>query len=371
MGPGVNCLSGIIRIDVSGKPYLTKHSPEDRFRHKIDAHWPPRNGRGWRLADLLMKLLMGCFQGTADCHERIKLLQEFVAVAAFRLGFQLQEPKALILYGPRAGNGKSQVLELMRGLLPSTAVSAVPPNRFNDDKFVAELAGKLLNAADELSNSTALTSDRFKAIVTGEPTLARAVYSQPFSFRPMAQHAFATNALPPIRGGADAGLRRRLMILQFDRVIPPGERIPNIGRRIGESEADQLLDFAVEGAAQVARTGTYSVPPSSQEALRSWFASVDPVVGWLEQAVDISDPSAVVRTRAAYDDFQNWTASEGYHERALPWIAAFTRRVQSAGKGITTRRLADGSYFVGMKVMPRTPTRRSSLLAVIPGRNDA
>jgi P4 family phage/plasmid primase-like protien len=265
-----------------------------------------------------------------------------------------------------ASNGKSQLLDAVRGLLSSTAISAIPPDRFSDDKFVAELPGKLLNAADELSNSAALTSERFKAIISGEPILARHVYRQPFSFRPVAQHVFATNVLPPIRGGVDAGMRRRVMILRFDRVIPPEERIPHLGRLIGELEADQLLDFAVEGAVRMARTGTYSEPLSSQEALRGWFASEDPVMAWLEQAVDTSDPTALVRTRVAHNDFENWAVSEGYHERWLPRIAAFTRRVQSAGIGITTRRLADGNHFVGMKILPRTPVRRPSLLAVVP-----
>jgi P4 family phage/plasmid primase-like protien len=269
----------------------------------------------------------------------------------------------LILLGPTAGNGKSAALDLFRALLGSSAVTAIPPNKFREDSYVARLPGKLLNAADELSTSVALASDKFKAIVTGEPIPARALYSQPFIFRPTAVHVFATNALPPFRGGVDAGIRRRLAILLFDRVIPPEERIPHIGQRIGELEADQLLDFAVEGAMLVIANGGYPQPESSQRALREWL-SEDPVIAWVEQRVDTSDEEASVRTKEAYMDFQNWMYSEGYQERELLGMKGFTRRIQSVGMGITKGRRADGAYLRGMALRPSTAAaKRLSLVA--------
>jgi putative DNA primase/helicase len=53
--------------------------------------------------------------------------------------------------------------------------------------------GKLLNAADEVS-SAAIASDTFKAVVTGEPVSGRDVYRSVITFRPVAQHIFATNS---------------------------------------------------------------------------------------------------------------------------------------------------------------------------------
>jgi len=63
--------------------------------------------------------------------------------------------------------------------------------------------------------------------------------------------------------------------------------------------------------------------------------------------------------------------SEGYHERAIPPHGAFTGRVQSAGKGITMKRRAEGNYFCGMRLLPNTTTAKSlSSFAVIRGGND-
>ena len=66
-----------------------------------------------------------------------------------------------------------------------------------DERHIIGLAGKLLNASDELSFSAAIVSDTFKAIITGEPVDERNVYKSRVEFRPMAQHLFATNTLPP------------------------------------------------------------------------------------------------------------------------------------------------------------------------------
>ena len=65
----------------------------------------------------------------------------------------------------------------------------------------------------------------FKQIITGEPLTVRDLYKSAFEFRPVAQHVYATNNLPSFKGGMDRGVRRRLMILSFNRVIPVQERV--------------------------------------------------------------------------------------------------------------------------------------------------
>lgn len=53
------------------------------------------------------------------------------------------------------------------------------------------------------------------------------------TFRPVAQHVYATNTLPTFAGGMDRGVQRRLQVLVFNRVIPEEERIEHIGLRVG------------------------------------------------------------------------------------------------------------------------------------------
>ncbi len=91
-------------------------------------------------------------------------------------------------------------------LLPASAICSVTAARMGDERHIVGLVGKLLNASDELSSSAAITSETFKAIVTGEPVEGRDVYKSRIEFRPIAQHIFATNTLPPFQGGMDRGV---------------------------------------------------------------------------------------------------------------------------------------------------------------------
>ena len=78
---------------------------------------------------------------------------EVAASAALGYGPRLTKPKAAVLAGKTAKNGKNQFLDPIRGLLPPGAVSSLPLGKFGEDRYIVQLAGKLLNASDELSSA--------------------------------------------------------------------------------------------------------------------------------------------------------------------------------------------------------------------------
>jgi phage/plasmid-associated DNA primase len=185
--------------------------------------------------------------------QKIALVQEIAGAAALGHGPKLRQPKAVILWGPTAENGKSQILDLFRGLLPPSAIASIPAGKMGDERFAPGLIGKHLNAADELSSAAAIASDTFKNVVTGEPVTGRDVYRSAVTFRAVAQHVFCTNTLPSFAGGMDRGVQRRLLVIPFNHVIPKAERVERIGQIIGEEEADVLLAWTVEGASRLIR----------------------------------------------------------------------------------------------------------------------
>src|SRR3954467_4278437 len=193
---GMNCLSGLISFSDQGEPALVPHSPSHRCRHVVPAHWPTPPSEERAATSLFKRLLDGCFRDDEDKANKIDLLAEVAAAAILGCATALPSPKALVLLGPTAENGKSQLLDLLRCLLPPDAVSSISPARFSDRTFACHLVAKLLNAPDELADGDAISSEAFKQIVTGEPITVRDVYRSAFVFRPTAQHVFATNTLP-------------------------------------------------------------------------------------------------------------------------------------------------------------------------------
>jgi P4 family phage/plasmid primase-like protien len=358
MATGINCASGFIRFDDEGTPYLEPHDQDHRCRHTLPGHWAPGTRGAPAEGSLLGRLLDGVFRGDDDAPAKIALLAEIVGAAALGYATRLRQPRAVILKGETAENGKSQILDLARGLLPPSAICSVTAARMGDERHIIGLVGKLLNASDELSSATAIASETFKAVITGEPVQGRDVYKSRVEFRPVAQHLFATNNLPVFAGGMDRGVQRRLLVVQFNRMIPTEERVERIGQRIAEEEADLLLAWAVDGAARLIQNRGFSLPDSSKAALSDWLYGADPVLAWLDERVEtrsVVGDQPKVRTSYAHEQFHSWALAEGFKRETLPAVNGFVQRIKANATGIEYRRTRDGRFFLGMIVHHFTP----------------
>ena len=66
-------------------------------------------------------------------------------VAAAGLGTRLVKPKAVVFLGAKAENGKSQILDMAKGLLPPGAVSHTPPQDFSDGNKLLKLVSNCIS----------------------------------------------------------------------------------------------------------------------------------------------------------------------------------------------------------------------------------
>ncbi len=359
---GINCANGFITFDHLGQPTISPHSSEHRQRHVLPGSWRPKTALSLE-GSLLERLQRGCFGNDPDGQEKFNLLAEVAGAAALGVGARLQNPKAVILYGLKAENGKSQVLHAIRSLLPSDAVCELSPQKLSEDRHVVRLAPALLNAADELGGG-AIYAESFKNAVTGDYMTGRDVYKSSVRFRPRAQHILATNVLPPFRGGMDPGVRRRLLVIPFTQSIPkPGPssfRIADIGKRIGLEEQDLLLAWAVAGASRLLKREAFPDPPWSREALGEWILATDPVGAWLGDAMELTitgDPMDEVSEREAYPAFRNWAFDAGVPRVQTPQRGEFIRRVKSADiQNIKVVRRARGHYILGFRLGSKAVT---------------
>ena len=347
---GINCTSGFISIDATGAATLTPHDPEHRQRHVLPHSWaPPEADEDEEDGDddltyvdapsgsLLHALLEGVFRDDPDALEKKVLLQEIAGVAALGYSTRMTTPRAIVLWGKTAENGKSQVLQILRGLLPESAVVTIPADKLADERYLVRMVGKLLNTSDELSGE-AVASDTFKKCITGDPISARDVYKASVDFKPQALHVYATNLLPAFRGGVDRGILRRMLVMAFLRTIPEDERVRDIGARIIEEEGDILLSWAVRGACRVVRQGSYTMGAAAKADAELWKFDTDPVLAWAKGALDVSSiqargdystkvsPNRVIAGEV-YAAFRNWAIAEGFTQGTLPGPRAFWSRV--------------------------------------------
>lgn len=357
---GINCTSGFISFGNGNAPHLLPHHPNLRSRYTLAGRWPAGHDDETARASLLIRLLSGVFKGDRDAQAKINLLGEVMASAVLGKATRLKQPCALVLHGATAENGKSQILDLMRFFLPKEIVSAIPPHKLPDEKHLVQLAGKVLNASDELSSAAAISTDIFKQAVTGDPLSARDVYKSAVNFRPRAQHVFATNMLPAFAGGMDRGVRRRLLVLEFNRTIPLEERVSRIGERVATEEPDVVLDWIVQAASRLLEQQAFTMPPSSVIALRDWFLGSDPVLAWAEEAIALDPHAPRIPTSEAYRHFKAWATHEGFSIARLPAVAAFTQRLIAGGPGIHKARTGRARQLVGLRLLTLPVSLRSS-----------
>ena len=272
---GVAVKNGFISV-ISGELSITNHTPSDRQRHMIEVKWDP-NIFG-ELSGYTKTLFDGFF-GEYD-HALRNLILEIIGTILLGIGTNLKAPKAIVLFGPTASNGKSTLLKLIRALLPKNSVCSVSPADFEKEQNLAVLIGKKANLSDELSSSKSIASDKMKAVVTGDEIIAKLLYKNPINFIPKAVHIFATNTLPIFMGGVDLGVERRMLVVPFDNTILEQDRIPNIVELIIEKEGNYLFSKAVRAGAEVLKRGAYTIPKECENATEQWLKEADPIREW-------------------------------------------------------------------------------------------
>ena len=275
---GVNMLNGFVKISVGGTVELLQHHADLRQRFCLQYSYKPRLTAAH--SGLLDTLFTGCFG--AESEEYGSLILQMYGASICGVGTRLKEPKAFILYGQSAANGKSTIQEVLRRILPHGVICSISPGDMDKEQYLAKLIGASANLSDELSNAAAISSDKFKAVITGDPVTAKIIYKEPVEFKPRAMHILSTNVLPSFKGGIDAGIERRLLVIPFSRTIRVEERISDFETKLMREQGDILISEAIREAAIVFKNGHYSMPASCQEATTQWMKEADTVRSWLE-----------------------------------------------------------------------------------------
>jgi P4 family phage/plasmid primase-like protien len=360
---GINCANGFIKFIFNKNlnkwsAVLEEHKPEHRQRHTLRGNWV-EDAPTWVQGSLHSRLLNGSFCGDADKDDKIQSMKELAGATISGCATRLLQPRAVILLGTQAENGKSQVLNMLRSLLPPSAISSVTAARMGDERHILGICGKLLNASDELSGASAISSEVFKAVITGETVSGRDVYKSRIEFRPIAQHVFATNALPSFQGGMDRGVQRRLLVIPFNRVIPKEEKIENIGCRVAEEEMDLLLAWAVEGALDLMNNRGFTITDALAGNLQDWLEESDSVQGWVAECVEIvDDKDAYLKTPYAYQCYQAWAKEQGIKPEQIVGLKNFVRRM-AAISGVHYKRTKAGRIFAGITLTHDAPRSTS------------
>src|SRR5690606_30888593 len=151
------------------------------------------------------QFLQDSWSADPDFQDKINALQEAFGATLMSAAPRFQ--RAICLYGV-AGSGKSQVTAILRGILPEGTTSSIPPQDWGDRFLPAEMFGKVVNFAGELSEDKYIPGDKFKSVVVGEAIHGQFKNCQPFEFKPVCAQWFSSNHLPRTRDTSKGFSRR-------------------------------------------------------------------------------------------------------------------------------------------------------------------
>lgn len=251
-GYGINFANGF--LDERGK--LFPHDPAYGQIYTLPFQYLPEKANDcirWR------EFLHSVWGHNEDYEDKVRCLQEAMCITLMGLGTAYQ--MCFLLFGV-GKSGKSQMLSVLRELLPAHVQSSTPPNNWKDKFLITQLADKLLNAAGELPANRYIADDVFKEVIAGEQMDGQFKGKQVFQFRPRAAHWFASNHLPRSKDTSE-GFKRRWMILTFDKPVDDTRRELNIGEAIALREREEIVAWVLEALPRVKEDGFRITTPKS------------------------------------------------------------------------------------------------------------
>lgn len=186
--------------------------------------------------------------------------------------------------------------------------------------------------AEEASRSWHLHPDQIKRLTGGTHLQARTLHTKTYADKVPSFTPWLVTNNPPTIEGADAALRRRILVVPFDIEIPKAEEDATFrARLIAEEGRQAILAWLVEGyqAYLAEPESLQEVPLPAVEANLKFWNEISDLSVCLSDICDF-DPEFVLAPSQLYKAYQIWCGENGVVGRDVMSSTKFGREVASA-----------------------------------------
>jgi putative DNA primase/helicase len=256
--------------------------------------------------------------------EQLELLE---ATTSQMLDPGITPSKSLFLFGP-SRSGKSTYLRIMRAIMGEENTSSVTLHQLSDDRFAsANLYGKALNVAADLSSAHVQDLSTWKMLTGEDPVQANRKHGAQFSFVNYALFAFSANE-PPTVGESSRAYFARIVPVKFGASFE-GAEDPSLEAQIMHAELPGVLRRWVAARNRWRSTGRF--PLATSAIVAEFEAASDRVALWLGEnktvVTEVPGPEGGSLAVSAdqilpttfgttltdlHSDFQEWAKANGY-----------------------------------------------------------
>ena len=255
-----------------------------------------------------IRFLSEIFQGD-------ELLMRWVQKAiGYCLTGDVREQVMFICVGEGA-NGKSTFLEVIKNLLGNYSATASfntfsALSRNDQTNDLARLKGKRLVTIIESEEDAYLAESKVKTVTGDEAISCRFLFREFFEYVPQFKVWMAVNREPQIRG-TDHGIKRRVLIIRFDRRFEGNSRVDNLKEELLK-ELPGVLNWALEGLRMWREEGLRSdLPVAISEANTRYVEEMDTMGQWLNECVEVVEPERFERANDLYQSYSVWMKLAG------------------------------------------------------------
>ena len=258
------------------------------------------------------------FMYDTDATDKRKLVQEI-------FGYLLIPDYSLIkkmfyFYGPKANNGKSSLIEIIRSVMGSGYFDSVPMDKLNGF-LLKRLQGKHANVVGDQDAYTKVPDGILKQLIGGMDEITADVkYKDAITFTNYARLIFAVNKLP-FSEAKDEGYFTRAVILTFNNqfLINPETRKDHRQMKadvekiqyIKDHEKEGILNWMLEGLNRLLTNRELTIPASSKSAVKDYRTNNNSVLLFVGDRCQVGSKYSISQSEL-YTDYKAWCIDQGF-----------------------------------------------------------
>lgn len=294
-----------------------------------------------------------------DCRDA---LQEFFGMVFLDRNTSKME-KMMVLIGG-GSNGKSVVFDTIKFVLGVENITSYDIQSLigvnNTVQYnIADMNGKLLNYNSEMEHKM-IDSNKFKSIISGEPTPARVIFKSPFLATSIPLIVANANGYPKTNDYSD-GFYRRFLFIPFDVTITADKANHSLPYEL-QQEASGIFNWLVDGYRRAeSKKFKIQMPAKSMLALGQFKDDTNSVLGFMKDkryasaSLYETQGFTFISVSDLYADYKGYCAVAGLMSCSL---MEFSKRLDTAkfekmrkAQGMTFKvfRIPDDIEFVKLK----------------------
>jgi putative DNA primase/helicase len=308
------------------------------------------------------------FDENAPCPRWQQFLQEVFGDAdlidyiwravGYSLTGDVSDQSVFMCFGTGA-NGKSVFLAVLRHVLGDYAFNAPFAtfelnSRSSIPNDVAALVGRRLVTASETNEDARLNEGRLKSLTGGDPTTARFLHGEFFTFEPVGKFWLAVNHRPKVKDDS-YGFWRRVRLIPFTHRFTSDADPALIDKLLGELRG--ILAWAVRGCLEWQQRGL-TAPALVTAATEAYRSESDALASFLEECCVTSEDISVGANEIA-KAYQSWAMRSGMRQSEVLTSTTFGRRMSER---FSKQHTKTGNVYRGVGLL----TQRSQELTPAP-----